>query len=220
MPYYSRRHRRRYRKRYPRSGRGNVDWYKMAKTAFTGVKYLKSIVNVEKHPLVTTGSDSPGNTTLSLRCLNLTAQGDDDFSRDGNRILLKSININSHFQQSGLATSTVVRLLLFIDTQSNGTTPVTSDILQSSSIQSNYNHDNVGFRYKILADKTINLSSGTAVQKMIQTYRKLNFHTQYDGTTAVIGNIVDNALWLGYISDQPVNVPGILTDAQMLFIDN
>lgn len=219
MPYRRSYRRRGYRRRYPRRGSGAVDWMRMAKSAYTGVRYLKSLVNVEKHALDTNYSITPDSVTGNFNCLNLIAQGDTSDARQGNSVKLHGININIKAALNGGATNTTIRFILFYDLQSNGSTPVGADILSNVTTVGNYNHDNAQ-RFPILADRRMTICSSGASEKAIRIYRRLNMHEYFDGTTAAIGDVVSNALWLFVISDETTNTPNVLVRSQLMFIDN
>lgn len=217
---YRRTYRKRsYRRSAPRRSYGVSDYANMARQAYNGVKYLKSLVNVEKHPRDVNGSTNPDATTGSFICLNNTTQGDGAGNRQGNSILMKMINVNFKVNMSSSATHTTLRTILFWDKEANGSTPVISNLLSSSGIMGNYNHDEAS-RFQILADVKLSLSITGNQEVSRRIYRKLMRHTHYNGNVGSEADIVDNALWLFFLSDEATNTPTVLYRAQALFIDN
>lgn len=219
MPYRRSYRRSNYRRRYPRRSTGGTDYIRMAKTAYTGVKYLKSLVNVEKHPIDVNTAVNPNATTGSFTLLNSTIQGDAAGNRQGNSILMKMVNINLKVTMATNATHSTVRMILFWDKECNGSTPVISNLLSQSSVMGNYNHDEAT-RFPILADKRVTLSVSGNQEMTLRIYRKLFKHTHYDGNVGSIADIVDNALWLFCVSDEGTNIPDVVIRSQVLFIDN
>ena len=207
MPQYKRKYTpyRYNRTRYSRPRTSTFQNYAtMAYDAYKGVKYLKSLVNVEKHPLDVTVSQTPENAIGTFSLLNGVAQGDTNITRTGNSVLFTSINLNLKYTINSAASHTQIRTILFYDKECNGATPVIADILSSTNILANYNHDETT-RFQKLADFMVNLSISGTQEVSRRVYRKLQKHTRFDGTSAAIGDIVDNALWLFFLSDEATN---------------
>lgn len=221
MPRY---YRRSYRKsrgrrnRYPRRGTGSVDYIKMAKAAYDGVGYLKTLVNVEKHSHDINGSGNVDNSTGQIILLNGVAIGDDNSTRTGSSILAKSFNTNLKLTFNNSASNTAIRLVIVMDTQSNGSTPIWTDVFTGGGTTANYVHDD-SVRFKVLYDSIVQLSSSRPeISKRI--YRKLGMHIYYDGVGSTAATIVKNALWLFMFSDEATNTPAFTYRSQFLFIDN
>lgn len=221
MPY-NRGYRRRYRRRryYPRRGNGGLDLIKTAKAAYQGVKYLRSIVNVEKHALNTVISETPTNTVGSLACLNLIAQGDAEGNRQGDSVMLKQLHINFKYTIHASASHTTIRTIVFFYKQPQGAIPNITFVLANATHLSIYNHDNVGL-YTILYDKSISLNSTNVTEMTRYMTRKFyQIHQTFDGATAAATDIQTNALWVMFVSDEATNTPTVEARAQLMFIDN
>jgi len=223
MPYYNRRRtyrRNGYRRRYPRKSTGGLDLIRTATAAYRGVKYLKGLVNVEKHALYTNGNNAVDNTTGVLNCLNLIAQGDLEANRTGDSVMMKMLHLNYKVQINASASHTAFRMILFLYKQPQGATPTIQFPLEAASHVSCYNNDNTGL-YTILYDKTINLSIAGVQEKSLSVTRKFyQLHETFDGTTAAVGDIQTNALWMLMVSDEATNTPTCLWRSELLFIDN
>lgn len=221
MPY-RRNYRRRggYRRRYPRKGNGATDYIKMAKAAYSGVKYLRGLVNVEKHALYTSLSGTPDSTSGVLQCLNLIAQGDGETDRTGDSVMIKSVHANIKYTMNAAATGTTIRTILFWYKQPQGATPISTFVLQGVSQMSCYNHDNAGL-YTVLYDSTtvLNITGNQEICKSF-TRKFYNIHETFDGVNANIGDIQTNALWILFISDEATNTPTITGRAEILYVDN
>lgn len=193
---------------------------KTAKAAYSGVKYLKGLVNVEKHALYTNNTATPDNTVGSLYTLNLIAQGDAEDNRQGDSIMMKKIHINLRYTINASASATSIRTIMFLYKQPQGATPNITFVLQNANVLSCWNHDNVGL-YTILYDKTVNLSAtGTQEVNRMITRSFYQLHETFDGTTAAVADIQTNALWLLFVSDEATNTPTVVWRSELLFIDN
>ena len=219
MPY--RRYRRRgYRRRYPRRGNGSMDLVRTAKLAYSGVKYLRGLVNVEKHAHELTFTATPDSSTGSFQCLNLIAQGDSEGQRTGDKIMMKQIHANMRLSINSAATHSVIRVILFLFKQPQGATPTATFVLAAANHLAPYNHDNAGL-YTVLYDKQFPMSISGAQEKVVQFTRKFyTLHEQFDGTGATVADIQTNSLWLFVISDESTNVPSFATRTQLLYVDN
>jgi len=206
------------RRRYPRKGNGSTDYIKMAKMAYSGVKYLKSLVNVEKHALNVTASLTPDGATGTMTLLSGIAQGDNDNQRQGNSVKLHQINVNLDFLTDPDAIGTTLRVILFRYNQSQSTSPTAVTVLTSNNFLANYNHDNVRL-FSVLYDRTHTVSPDHP-ERFIRIFRKLGSHETFDGTSAAATDIQTGSIWLLMISDEATETPTVYVNSQLLFIDN
>jgi len=151
-------------------------------------------------------------STGSVTCLNLLAVGDDNTTRDGRQVTIKSVACNGYVRPvDGNISDTMGRIILVWDNAVNsGTIATITDILAVSGARSfpNTNNEN---RFTILLDKKICMGarSDTATQTFntsfpmpMSFYKKLNHVTQYSGTTAAIGSIQNGGLLLLTLGDR------------------
>lgn len=167
-------------------------------------------------------------TFLFDDCLNTTQQGDTAITRDGNFISMTSVQLKLHVVSNPLARlNHEMRMILFIDRQSNGTIPLLqslvagvptfqpTDVLDTSVIvdptHAPYNR-NQQKRYKILYDKrivtrVIAMLDDTPAPPTLVPYpilinirRKLGQRAQYVTNTGTITDIAKNAVWFQAIS--------------------
>lgn len=208
------------RRRYPRRSTGGTDYVRMAKMAYNGVRYLKGLVNVEKHALYSNGVVNPDSSSGILSCLNLIAQGDGEGARTGDSIMMKQLHVNFQFTINSSASNTRVRAIIFNYKQPQGATPVNTFVLQSATINALYNHDNAGL-YTILYDRSVNLSN-TGLQETTRmvTRKFYQLHEAFDGTSASVADIQRNALWLLLMSDEATNTPSVSWRSQLMYVDN
>lgn len=109
----------------------------------------------------TPGSVSAADTTGAFVLLNGMVRGTDaSANRIGRKILVKQIlikgsvatNLANNFAAGGVCGGQDVRMIVFVDRDSNGVAPLVTDVLVTSSSLSHYNLDNRD-RFKILYDK-------------------------------------------------------------------
>jgi len=148
------------------------------------------------------------DTTGSVTCLNLIAQGDDNTNRQGRQIMLKSVHVQGLIAPlDGSTSPSICRTLLIWDAQPNsGSLPTITDILKTSHAITSTNLDNRQ-RFTILRDQKTALGGiFTTVQ---QTYAQSptvasiewfvplgNMRTTYSGTSAAIGAVSTGSLLL------------------------
>lgn len=147
------------------------------------------------------------DTTGTVTALNLLAVGDDNNTRDGRQVTIKSVQIRGIVQNVDQATGdSYARIMLVWDNANNsGTIATIAQILTAATSLSFPLIDNAQ-RFTILSDRTyaIGQISTTATQSFAGSpnvntcdlYKKINQVTQYSGTTAAIGSIQNGALLL------------------------
>jgi len=145
--------------------------------------------------------------TDDITCLNLLALGDDNTSRDGRQVTIKSVQIKARaiVGPGAAANAQVGRAMLIWDNAVNGgALPSATAILTADS--------DIGFpvvdqsnRFTILWDSKYafgpNIQTATQAQADntcygVEVYKELNHVAQYVGTTAVIGAIQNGGLYL------------------------
>lgn len=155
----------------------------------------------------------------NIACLNLVQAGSSFFNRIGRKIAMQSLYFNGFI--NGAANDVAdeyLRVMVVYDCQTNGATPVWSDVVQATTqnnAQSSLTLDGFNLnnrdRFKIILDKRFHTAptggaintnenfSPTASEMTIQEFRKLgNLETQYgaDSSPAVIGDVRTGALFL------------------------
>lgn len=231
MPsYYRRRRRRRYIPRRRRRS-NTTPWYAkwmmksgniqdVAYSALKGVYYLKSLINVEMKKF---DIDSSTSTSGNVILFNEIGQGDTDQTRSGNSILMRSLSLRGYIKSNASATSTRVRLVIFIDKQQiSDTAPAQGDILDGdqNSITANLNNNTVG-RFSILANKVYTINqfiSGVAVTVPFKFFFRLQKHARYNGTTGA--DIQKNGVYMLVVHDEATNVPTIGYTSRLTYTDN
>ncbi len=99
-------------------------------------------------------------------------------------------------------TADIVRLIMYIDKQTNGAQAAVTDILEASDILSFRNLANTN-RFTVLCDKvvTMNIPAGSgngttykhpSMERWVNIYKKVNVPIEYSGVTGVITEIESN----------------------------
>ena len=188
--------------------------------AWKGIQFLKGIINAELKRWDLTNQINPDDSGIVVPISNIPA-GDDFFNRNGNSILAKYISMKFKAVINSSATHTLLRVLVFIDTQNQGTTPTINDLFTTTSgaltTQATLNPDNTQ-RFTVLADIYMPLSISGNQMLFRKGYRRLNFHLRYTGTAATDWN--KNAIFFCAISDVITNLPELTYTTRIAFYDN
>lgn len=196
---------------------GNMSVAQLAAYAAKGVSMMKGIINSELKRYDAVFNLNPGQVA-SVNVLTATAQGDDADNRDGNSILGKYLSFRMDGVMNTNATETVIRIMVFVDTQNQGALPSASEVLQSpSNTLSPLNIDNTQ-RFTILLDKYILLSDNGDRVIVRKFYVPLNFHLRYTGSAASTYN--KNNIFMLTQSDEATNTPVVNIYSRLAFYDN
>jgi len=187
--------------------------------------------NVEHKELkyVDTDLTSVCNTTGTVIALNLIAVGNDNTTRNGREVTIKSVQLLGIMQpfDNSIVLAHLARYMLVWDNAVNsGSIASISDILTSSSSIKHANTDNQ-YRFTILHDFKIGMSGPSAQEPSVikvDMQKTLNLLTKYSGTTAAIGSIQNGALLFVSIGNTVEDGGGqgsiIYGTARVCFIDN
>jgi len=152
------------------------------------------------------------DTTGTVTLLNGIAIGDDNTTRDGRQVCIKSVQVRGSVVQTDSSTiNSRARILLVWDNACNGAAiaPVT-DILTAADSASFPKVDN-SYRFTILLDQSFALggNSNTATQAYstgqgiynVDMFKKMDSITQYIGSAATIGSVQNGALLMVTVGD-------------------
>lgn len=182
-----------------------------------GVKrYVKGCMNrlleIKTYNQAPSGNITPGTGgTMTGGLCNAITQGDGDNQREGNVIHIKKLS----FLFTAFDTvPSLVRVIVFIDRQSNGSTPTVTDVLDSASYLSQFSELTVvghgGTRFSILMDKTwtinpqITATAGYGAH-ITKTF-KLKMPVTYIANAGTAGDVSKNNIWLLSISSTTTGV--------------
>jgi len=170
---------------------------------------------------------NPTNLTAYVALFNLITeieQGTNEDQRISNSITVPWLSINSIFNTRNEATSApsdgLVRHIVFVDWQSNGTSPTLGELLDTTTgyTNGNYNMDYVPNRFGILYDDIIQIPTGSNTwngatfsnglgykSKMIALEGTEPIRLRYTGTGDNPSDIAEGAIWNMYLS-QTANI--------------
>lgn len=210
------------RRRRRRGARRGAVYGAAAYQLYKDVNKLKNLINVE-FKWVDTQLNSTISSSGTFLLLNGIAQGDAAQTRDGAQARLKSLESSANFTLNAAATNATIRCIIFIDLQTDATTPALADVLDNSGLTDpTYASRNLDYRnrFLILKDYRFSLSSTGMQRKNWHNYRKLDLKTVYSGTGATIASIRSQPLYILYVSDSASNNPAITAHHRIRFIDN
>lgn len=201
-------------KRSKKSGFGSTI-VNVAKKAYKGFKFLKSIVNTEKHFFDTSLGQTNTAVAGAIYATDYMQQGDAFNNRAGNSCLIKSFQVR--FQLT-TATANNTRIIILLDKENRAATPAVTDVLETASLQSPINHTN-GHRFIILRDKIYNVNAAGQIYVNPKFYIKCNHHARYnDGNAGSSADFRENHIYFIVISDTTTGVYTYYT--RIRFIDN
>ena len=125
--------------------------FNIAKYALKGFKFIKGLVNVEKHKFDTTFATTVGSTPAVTNLVAIS-QGDGEGARTGNSLLAKYayITLNMIRSSSSTQVSDTVRVVVVVDKEQAGdTAPPYNGVSESNDPLALINKLNVG-RFTIL----------------------------------------------------------------------
>lgn len=168
-------------------------------------KYRKELKYVD---IASTGyaADTTGSVTL----LNGIAVGDDNTTRDGRQVTIKSVQLRGYASpETQTQAPGSYRVMVVWDNAVSGTAPTIAQILTATTAQSFPLIDNAE-RFTILSDKRFVLGyiQNTATQayadksvEQIDLYKKVNAVTQYSGIGATSASVQNGGLYLVTVGD-------------------
>lgn len=193
----------------------------IASKAWTGVKYLKGLVNAELHMNDITASGTVDYTTGAVTSLNQIAIGDDISQRTGQSILVKYLSFRGIVYRNSANQNETFRIMVVRDKSNQGSAPTCADILQStgSAFAPLSNLDlQWKDRFEILYTRTLTVSA-TNAEQVFKGYIRLQKHVKFDGTAST--DAQKDSLWFLIISDQTgANLPSYRLYARTAFYDN
>lgn len=184
------------------------------------VGFLRNMINAEYKYIDTVTTVSPVANTGTVTYLSGIAQGVTDITRIGNKILFKDIMWRMQASINDTALTSALRIIVFSARQVNGVLPTVAEVLQTVSQLAPLNRDNTK-QYVIIKDYLWSLNfANDSETKIVKGYHVLNYHANYDGATAAIGDAEENHLFMLCISDDATNGPVFTFDCRIKFYDS
>lgn len=151
------------------------------------------------------------------------AQGDRSIDRDGLKINVKSVWLKGIANMHASASNSWIRVIVFVDKACNGSLPATTGVgglLEATGVLSFREHQN-NYRFRILYDKMIPISSAGRTNTEFKFYRKFKkgLRVQYTDSSAAIGDAGNNSLFVMMLSNEPTNGPLVSARARLAYTD-
>lgn len=196
--------------------------WSLAKAAWNGLKYVKGMINCEKH-FLDTAITATQNYTGTVTALSATTQGDTLSNRIGNSILAKYLNLRYAWVMDAALSTTIARVMVFQDTMSLGTIPAPSDVLtttgDATAVVSLLNLTAaLQGRFKILYDKSVTMQNTGQQCHVTDEIIPINDHIKYTSTTGTDEG--RNMLYVLCITSVNANLPTLSLKARLAFYDN
>jgi len=163
--------------------------------------------------------------TVRFTLLNGVSQGTDSTNRVGRQTIMKSLYgrlcsqpVRTTTAGIDILTSGCLRMIIFYDAMSNGTTPGASDIMGGTLVTSPLNLNNRE-RFRVLYDKTLCTEQGGVDIKMFKKFKRLNLPVQFINTSNTAADIGAGSLWLLCLWTGH-DVPAHSWDSRVRFVDD
>lgn len=197
--------------------------FRLARKAYSGYKYLRGMINCEKHFIDTLQAGALISWSGTVTALSASAQGDNINNRVGDSILAKYLTFRYSCTMDSALSTTAVRWIIFQDTMSLGTIPSASDVLTTTgaanAVVSLLNIQNaLQGRFRILFDKTVALSNTGNKQFISDEVIPINDHIKYTSTAGTDEG--RNMLYLLTICDVNASDPTVAWSARLAYYDN
>lgn len=143
-------------------------------------------------------------TSFMQYCLNIPVQGTTALTRVGQNILVKSIysrgSITLGVAPSVATAGQQMRILVYVDKESRGATPSTTDVLQTSSYISPLAIVQQG-RFQVLHDQQLAVDPNGNNTVPFKFYLKTNVKTKFSANAGAAADVYANAIWIAFISN-------------------
>ncbi len=165
---------------------------------------------------------TPG-TTGTIQLLSGIAQGDDVTSRQGNKIKVKSLKFRINVIK-GVATTDVIRLIIFKDMQQFGVVPTAVQLVEADGDPQAWIKKANRNRFTVLRDLTINLPSDDAGgPDMVQRNGFINFSSppviNFIGTAATAASMAKGTFYIYVVANENTTKSTIIVATRMVFLD-
>lgn len=216
-----------YKKKYSKYDRYSKRAYNslaVASKALSVAYGVKKLLNVEFkfHDVQLTNETIP-IIPLITQISNI-ALGDTDVTRDGSQIKAVRLNIKWTVQVNATAaTQNRMRIMVVQDKQTNGAIYTDTDLLQDVSAQdgivSMNNLDNK-FRFRVLFDRRIAVSSDGTATKFVSFNKKLQMKIRFDADAAAITSLTSNSISVLMLSNHATLTPSVTMFSRLRYVDN
>ncbi len=186
-------------------------------------KVNKLMKNTEKK-FVDTDNNVSQDDTITIAPLTLIGQGDSSSSREGNKVVFKTMQLKYSWKLNTAASSGGrMRVMIILDKQANGAVFTAGDLLASTAlgtaIVSPLNLDGQ-FRFRVLYNKVTTLSPQGMEVAYKTLFKKINIPARYSGSGGSQSNILSQGIYILSVSDSQSNLPVLDYYARLRFIDS
>ncbi len=166
------------------------------------------------HDLALTDAVIAANGSILSASVNVIAQGTGESQRIGRKCNIESISwrfaIDISAGASPTASDDIVRVILYLDKQCNGSQPGVTEILNLDDVQSFRNLENKN-RFRFLMDRTYAMNAnagggdGTTVDSFAKTitgkfHKRINIPIEYNSTVGSLTEIRSNNIGVMLLS--------------------
>ncbi len=173
--------------------------------------------------------------TIANLSLNLIPQGVTESDRVGRKCTISKIMIRGELTQNTTSTaadtSSIIRVIVYLDKQTNGATAAVLDILETA-VEASFNNLSNSKRFKILSDQrhslaspsgsgrgtTDTLSYGEMMIPYFWVKKKCNIPIEFSSTTGAIGEVRSNNIGV-LVIQSPGAVNNFSYTARVRFTD-
>lgn len=217
------------RNTYRRRKRRATAWYnkkysvsQLASKAYNIAKTVAGVVNTEHKTFdFTIAGGTQMTPSGTIYPLSLVAQGDDYNNRQGNSIRAKKLSWRIIMNGEGENNAQFNRIIIFQDTECQGSLPLVTDLLEQASVVAPLYHAQ-HYRFKVLKDYFFDTSNDSANAKSSKVFEEtisVDSHLKYQNVGGVIASAKENQYFALFITDGPSN-PNFGAYFRMRFIDN
>ncbi len=195
--------------------------FSKASKALYIAKKVQRMNRPEKKQAIQQATDTTMSDAGTIVQLCNMQEGDTNQKRDGGQVRFVSATLNYLVQRNASADTSVVRIMLIQDKQTNGAIFALSDLLFDATIVDNIvsplNLNNAR-RFKVLYDKQHAVAANNRVV-LRKKFLKLNIPVRYDANAGLITDLTQDSLALVFITDEPSLVPVITYNVRLRFTD-
>lgn len=139
------------------------------------------------------------------------AQGTDQQERIGRSIRIKSVQIRLKTVTTGSPAVGQIRYVIVYDRQSNGVTPVSTDVFAGSAQFNDPMQLNYKERFVVLMDRITDSQQSSAVPISDKAYVKCDLDQIWAGAGGSAGNIRTGSIWL-FMANNADSAVGVASD--------
>jgi hypothetical protein len=163
------------------------------------------------------------STTPSITALSILVQGDTNLTRDGNSIKCVGFDFRYFWSINASATSSLARIIIFMDTRCVGAAPTATDVVASSTIALP-NVDSQPNRFVVLYDATHSLVLAAESRQHVSSAMTLaavkGVHFTFAGNAGTVADLRGACLFVYVLSNEATNTPSVDFQSRLWFVDN